>query len=134
MHRTPLEELVLQLRLLQLGDHPGDFMNKVPEPPDVAAVDRAIKALTGIGALENTPKLALTPLGFHVAHMPVDARIGKMLIYGAMCRCLAPVLTIAACLSCKSPFVRNFDRNKEDEQQQERRKSWVSFHSDHIAF
>ena len=29
-----------------------------------------------IGALENSSKLGLTPLGFHLAHMPVDARIG----------------------------------------------------------
>ena len=27
------QELVLQLRLLQLGDHPGDFLRRAPEPP-----------------------------------------------------------------------------------------------------
>ena len=40
----------------------------------------------------------------------VDARIGKMLIYGAMFQCLDPVLTIAAALSSRSPFVAPFDK------------------------
>ena len=99
MQRTPLEELVLQLRLLELGDHPGDFLHRAPEPPALEAVERAIRALVAIGALENGSQLRLTPLGFHLAHMPVDVRIGKMLVYGSLCKCLAPILTIAACLS-----------------------------------
>ena len=37
MQRTPLEELVLQLRLLELGDHPGDFLRRAPEPPALEA-------------------------------------------------------------------------------------------------
>lgn len=31
-----------------------------------------------IGALENDSHLRLTPLGFHLAHMPVDVRIGTL--------------------------------------------------------
>ena len=61
------------------------------------AVERAIRALVAwpysttkpavvtatmtrckvaIGALQNDSDLRLTPLGFHLAHMPVDVRIG----------------------------------------------------------
>jgi HrpA-like RNA helicase len=36
--------------------------------------------------------------------MPVDVRVGKMLIMSAVLRCVDPVLTIAAALSNKSPF------------------------------
>lgn len=69
MQRTPLEELVLQLRLLELGDHPGDFLHRAPEPPAleegiersdhaaVQAVERAIRALaiwqSSFGACED---------------------------------------------------------------------------------
>ncbi|CAK9058763.1 unnamed protein product [Durusdinium trenchii] len=133
MQRTPLEELVLQLRLLELGDHPGDFLRRAPEPPALEAVERAIRALVAIGALENDSQLRLTPLGFHLAHMPVDARIGKMLVYGSLCKCLAPILTIAACLSQRSPFIRNFNRTKEELQVQERRNVWGELHSDQLA-
>jgi HrpA-like RNA helicase len=34
----------------------------------------------------------------------VDARVGKLLLLAASLGCLAPVLTISACLSYKSPF------------------------------
>ena len=49
----------------------------------------------------------LTSLGYHLASLPVDVRIGKLMLFGAIFRCLDPVLTIAASLSFKSPFVSN---------------------------
>ncbi|CAJ1395199.1 unnamed protein product [Effrenium voratum] len=77
--------------------------------------------------------MALTPLGFHLAHMPVDVRIGKMLIYGSLCKCLAPILTIAACLSQRSPFIRSFNRSKEEQQVSERKAAWGDLNSDQLA-
>ena len=41
----------------------------------------------------------LTTLGKHLANLPVDPGIGKMLIYAAMFGCLDPCLTVAAALS-----------------------------------
>mgnify|MGYP001972748845 CR=1 FL=1 len=37
--------------------------------------------------------------------MPVDCRVAKMLVYGALLSCVSPTLTVAACLSYKSPFL-----------------------------
>jgi len=133
MRRTSLEELVLQLRLLELGDDPAEFLQRAPEPPAREAVASAVRGLQAIGALGKTAELPLTPLGFHLSHMPVDARTGKMLIYGALCRCLGPILTIAACLSHKSPFVRNFNRHKEGEQQAARQTRFGELCSDQLA-
>ena len=47
---------------------------------------------------------ALTPLGVHLARLPVEPHIGKMILFGALLGCLDPVLTIAASLSFKDPF------------------------------
>ena len=47
----------------------------------------------------------LTALGKYLAYLPVEPRIAKMIIYGAIFRCLDPILTIAAGLSYKDPFV-----------------------------
>lgn len=47
----------------------------------------------------------LTPLGVHLARLPVEPHIGKMILFGALFCCLDPVLTIAASLSFKDPFV-----------------------------
>ena len=46
----------------------------------------------------------LTPLGYHLAKMPVDPQTGKMLLFAAMFSCLDPVLTVAASLSFKDAF------------------------------
>ena len=46
----------------------------------------------------------LTPLGFHLARLPVEHHNGKMILFGALLACLDPVLTIAASLSFTDPF------------------------------
>ena len=47
----------------------------------------------------------LTPLGFHLAKLPMDPQTGKMILMGAIFSCLDPILTVAATLSFKDPFV-----------------------------
>lgn len=37
--------------------------------------------------------------------LPVDPKLGKMLIMGAMFRCFDPILTIVAGLSVRDPFL-----------------------------
>eukprot|EP00959_Pyramimonas_sp_CCMP1952_P128612 2689558-Pyramimonas_sp.AAC.1 len=61
-------------------------------------------------ALDRTGEL--TALGHHLASLPVDARVGKMLIHAAVLGCLDPVLTIAAMLSTRSPFVAPLDKRE----------------------
>ena len=65
-----------------------------------------VQRLKNVGALYLDD--SLTPLGYHLAQLPVDVRIGKLMLYGCMFRCLDAALTIAACLSFKSPFVSPF--------------------------
>lgn len=70
----------------------------------MGSVDMAKQRLQDLGAL--TADERLTPLGYHLASLPVDVRIGKLMLFGAIFRCLDPALTIAASLAFKSPFVR----------------------------
>ena len=104
--RVPLEELCLQIKVLQLG-HCKEFLMQVVQPPSELAIDAAVRNLQEAGALD--PAEALTSLGHHLAGLPVDAKIGKMLIISTMLGCLDPVLTISACLSFKSPFSAPMD-------------------------
>ncbi|KAJ1980823.1 hypothetical protein H4R35_000971 [Dimargaris xerosporica] len=55
----------------------------------------------------------LTPLGRHLCRLPVDVYLGRMILYGALLQCLDPMLTIAAALSSKSPFVTPMDKQTE---------------------
>ncbi len=46
----------------------------------------------------------LTPLGYHLANLPLDPQCAKLLILGALFSCLKPALAVAACLAFKEPF------------------------------
>uniref|UniRef100_A0A672G741 RNA helicase n=1 Tax=Salarias fasciatus TaxID=181472 RepID=A0A672G741_SALFA len=99
--RTPLEELCLQIKILKLGSI-GRFLEKALDPPTTQAVNLAIKNLNDLNALDDEENL--TALGFHLARLPVEPHIGKLILFGALLGCLDPVLTIAASLSFKDPF------------------------------
>ncbi|CAM9277213.1 unnamed protein product, partial [Phaeothamnion confervicola] len=51
----------------------------------------------------------LTPLGWHLAAMPCPPRLGKMIVFGVVLACTEPVLSIAAALNCRSPFLSSPD-------------------------
>ena len=102
MHRAPLTEVVLQIASLDLHSDAAVVLGNAPEPPKEEAVAAAKKTLTEIGAFDELGRL--TALGRHLAALPVDARVAKMLLFGVILRCLSPILTIAATLSYKSPF------------------------------
>lgn len=107
--RTPLEELCLQIKILKLGGI-GFFLRKLLDPPSQQAVCLAINHLMELNALDKREEL--TPLGFHLARLPVEPHIGKMILFGALFGCLDPVLTIAASLSFKDPFLIPLGKEK----------------------
>ncbi|XP_011823271.1 PREDICTED: ATP-dependent RNA helicase DHX36 isoform X3 [Mandrillus leucophaeus] len=100
--RTPLEELCLQIKILRLGGI-AYFLSRLMDPPSNEAVLLSIRHLMELNALDKQEEL--TPLGVHLARLPVEPHIGKMILFGALFCCLDPVLTIAASLSFKDPFV-----------------------------
>ncbi|XP_072320250.1 ATP-dependent DNA/RNA helicase DHX36 [Eucyclogobius newberryi] len=99
--RTPLEELCLQIKILKLGSI-ARFLQKSIDPPSDKAVNLAIKNLTDLTALDCSENL--TALGIHLARLPVEPHIGKLILLGALLGCVDPILTIAASLSFKDPF------------------------------
>uniref|UniRef100_A0A673HNR8 RNA helicase n=1 Tax=Sinocyclocheilus rhinocerous TaxID=307959 RepID=A0A673HNR8_9TELE len=76
IQRTPLEELCLTLlcghSILKLGPI-ASFLRKTMDPP-IRQNDR--------NALDRNEEL--TPLGFHLARMPVESHIGKMILFWAV--------------------------------------------------
>ncbi|EDM10361.1 rCG44442 [Rattus norvegicus] len=109
--RVPLEELCLHIMKCDLGS-PEDFLSKALDPPQPQVISNAMNLLRKIGACEpSEPKL--TPLGQHLAALPVNVKIGKMLIFGAIFGCLEPVATLAAVMTEKSPFITPIGRKDE---------------------
>lgn len=85
-------------------------IGSIIEPPSEENMTSALKRLINVGALDKD--FQLTSLGCHLAALPVDVRIGKLMLFGAIFSCLDSALTIAACLSYKTPFINPFS-NKE---------------------
>nr|XP_018686326.1 PREDICTED: DExH-box ATP-dependent RNA helicase DExH1 isoform X3 [Musa acuminata subsp. malaccensis] len=108
--RTPLQELCLNIKSLQLGAI-ATFLAKALQPPDPLSVKNAIEILKTIGALDDTEEL--TALGRHLCMLPLDPNIGKMLLMGSIFQCLDPALTIAAALAHRDPFVLPINRKEE---------------------
>ncbi|KAK9668631.1 hypothetical protein RND81_13G073300 [Saponaria officinalis] len=108
--RTPLQELCLNIKSLQLGTV-GSFLAKALQPPDPLSVQNAIELLKTIGALDDREEL--TPLGRHLCTLPLEPNIGKMLLMGSIFQCLNPALTIAAALAYRNPFILPIDRKEE---------------------
>eukprot|EP01034_Spumella_vulgaris_P021324 gene21324-27354_t len=140
IRRIPLEEVVLQVLLLRLG-RPEEFLGQCLQAPSLEQIKASICCLLEIGAILPLPELPLTALGYHLAKMPVDVRLGKMLIYSSLLQCVEPVLTIVAALGGKSPLI------SPPEQRGESNKAHTTFmmrsngpgkgasncHSDHLA-
>lgn len=130
IQRAPLEQIVLRIKMLDIFHrvHVQEVLEQLPEPPDEESIVSAITRLQDLGALDDRDEL--TPLGYHLGSLPVDVRIGKLMLFGAIFRCLDPALTIAATLSSKSPFVFPFD--KKDEANKKKLEFAVG-NSDHIT-
>ncbi|XP_068715413.1 uncharacterized protein [Montipora foliosa] len=130
IQRVSLEEIVLQTKIqCSVPCKVQELLSKALDPPSPFAVHSAVSQLQDIGALDD--KEGLTALGKHMAFLPVEPRIAKMIIYGAIFRCLDTVLTIAAGLSYKDPFVSPM---KWREQADQSRKQFAGdSRSDHVA-
>jgi len=96
--RTSLAGVILRMASLELGP-----IEEFPfvEPPTPRQIEDGYRALFELGALDE--RRALTPLGVELARLPVDPRIGRMLLAAREFNCLAEMLIIASALSIQDP-------------------------------
>ncbi|KAL7548858.1 hypothetical protein ACHAWF_012127 [Thalassiosira exigua] len=106
------------------GFRPIKFLSSTLTPPSERSLVQASDHLLEVEALRVVQcgpspgdklewQYRLTPLGYHLSRLPMDAKVGKMLIVGCLLGCLDNALTIAAALSCsKSCFLPAFSGNK----------------------
>ncbi|KAK6543094.1 hypothetical protein TWF694_007017 [Orbilia ellipsospora] len=107
--RVPLENICLTIKAMGVKDV-GSFLKSALTPPDTRTVDAAITTLVRMGALRDDD---LTGLGKHLSTIPADVRSAKLMIYGAIFGCVDAVITIAAILAVKSPFVVPREKREE---------------------
>lgn len=112
MKRVDLSNVVMHIKALDIpGMSVEDVLEAAIEPPAVERVRAAMQDLERIGALDYHQNL--TSLGKVLLQLPLDVSIGKMCLYGAFFRCLDPVLTLAAILTNRDPFMAPIHLKKE---------------------
>ncbi|KAK9996531.1 hypothetical protein SO802_021217 [Lithocarpus litseifolius] len=126
--RTPLQSLCLQIKSLQLGSI-SEFLSRALQPPEPLSVQNAVEYLKIIGALDENENLTL--LGRNLSTLPVEPKLGKMLIFGAIFNCLDPIMTVVAGLSARDPFLMPFD--KKDLAESAKAQFAARNYSDHLA-
>ncbi|KAG6452028.1 hypothetical protein O3G_MSEX007431 [Manduca sexta] len=130
--RVPLQELCLHTKLLAPGNTPiADFLSKALEPPSFLAVRNAVTLLKTIGAL--TPMEDLTEIGQHLLDLTVEPKLGKMLLYACVMKCLDPILTIVCCLANKEPFQISMNPENRKKGSLARKEFAADSYSDHMA-
>lgn len=128
MFRTPLHELALSIKLLRLGGI-GHFLSKAIQPPPIDAVIEAEVLLREMKCLDKNDEL--TPLGRILARLPIEPRLGKMMILGNIFFCGDALATVAANSSTMPDvFITGMERRRLSFQQ-------IAFSgcrfSDHVA-
>ncbi|KAL5544898.1 hypothetical protein UlMin_008682 [Ulmus minor] len=126
--RTPLQSLCLQIKSLRLGSI-SEFLSRALQPPEPLSVQNAVEYLKIIGALDEDENLTI--LGRNLSMLPVEPKLGKMLILGAIFNCLDPVMTVVAGLSARDPFLMPFD--KKDLAESAKAQFAAHEYSDHMA-
>ncbi|MDQ3027381.1 MAG: ATP-dependent RNA helicase HrpA [Pseudomonadota bacterium] len=96
--RTSLAAVILRMAALELGP-----IAEFPfiEPPTARQIEDGYRQLFELGAIDA--ERALTPLGHEIARLPVDPRVGRMLLAAREFHCAAEMVILAAALSIPDP-------------------------------
>ncbi|XP_023587729.1 3'-5' RNA helicase YTHDC2 isoform X3 [Trichechus manatus latirostris] len=130
--RMPLQELCLHTKLLAPINCPiADFLMKAPEPPPALIVRNAVQMLKTIDAMDAWEDL--TELGYHLADLPVEPHLGKMVLCAVVLKCLDPILTIACTLAYRDPFVLPTQPSQKRAAMLCRKRFTAGTFSDHMA-
>ncbi|KAH3857352.1 hypothetical protein DPMN_099959, partial [Dreissena polymorpha] len=110
MQRCPLDKLILQTKILDLGE-PKAILALALAPPNLGDIERNILILKEVGALTckgNPHDGDLTFVGRVLADLPVDIHVGKLLMLGYVFGLLEECLIIGAAMSLKNIFAQPF--------------------------
>ena len=125
IRRSSLAGVILRMKALNLPE-----IDEFPflDPPSPKAVAEGYRTLREVNALDKEKRL--TDYGRQIARLPVDPRLGRMLIEARKEHCLAEVLPIVAALESSDPRERPAEKNREADAAHAR---WKDGESDFIS-
>lgn len=129
--RAPLEHAILKVKRLAYFGSPKQLLGQTLDPPNLQDIERAVLNLKQVGGLSimkcrddanndannqwyyDSEDGELTVVGKIMAELPIDVRLSKLIIMGHAFDVLDDCITIAACLSHKGMFRRQFGNEME---------------------
>ena len=108
IRRSSLAGVILRMKALGLPE-----ISEFPflDPPNAKAVAEGYRTLREVGALDNDRNL--TEIGMELGRLPVDPRMGRMLIEARYEKCLDDVVVIVAGLETSDPRERPSEKKRE---------------------
>ncbi|MCH9691297.1 MAG: ATP-dependent RNA helicase HrpA [Gammaproteobacteria bacterium] len=123
--RTNLAAVILQMLQLQIGDI-RDF--PFVDPPDTRLINDGYKLLQELQAL--TADGTVTATGRALARLPLDPRLGRMLLAAGQCGSLRELLIIVSALAVQDPRERPTEKRGAAD---EKHRQWQHQQSDFLA-
>ena len=105
--RSSLASVILRMAALRLGD-----VERFPfiEAPSSRLIADGYLLLQELGAVDS--KRQITEVGLQLAKLPLDPRIGRMILAAKRENCLSEILIIASVLSMQDPRERPMDKRE----------------------
>jgi len=109
--RSSLAAVILRMASLRLGD-----VAEFPfiEAPSSRLIADGYSLLQELGAVDANRKI--TDLGIQLAKLPLDPRVGRMILAAKKEHCLAEILIIASALAIQDPRERPMDKREAADQ------------------
>jgi ATP-dependent helicase HrpA len=108
--RTNLASVILQMTALRLG-RVQDF--PFIDPPQSRSVAAGVQLLQELGAIGRGRVHGLTPVGRRLASIPIDPRLGRMILAAGDHGCVREICVLAAALSIQDPRERPTDKEEQ---------------------
>jgi ATP-dependent helicase HrpA len=107
IQRTNLASVILQTTALRMGP-----LEEFPflEPPRMGTITDGYRSLFELGAIDEENQI--TEVGRQLSRLPVDPRVGRLILAGHEENCLHEVLIIAAALELQDPRGRPIDQQQ----------------------
>ncbi len=109
--RSSLAAVILRMTSLRLGEVASFPFLEAPPPRAIADGYALLQELSAVDDAR-----ALTPLGAELARLPLDPRIGRIVLAARDSGCLPEALIIASALAVPDPRERPFERAKAADQ------------------
>ncbi|UTT40935.1 ATP-dependent RNA helicase HrpA [Glutamicibacter mishrai] len=132
--RTNLASVILQMISMGVVSSAAEVAQfPFVQPPEARAITDGVNLLRELGALGSSKAAKITDIGRKLAQLPLDVRLGRMIVESAQRGVAKEVMVLAAGLSIQDPRERPSEETGQRDRAVELHKRFADEKSDFIA-